>query len=138
MHLAVISEDLKQFIHTHPMSPMDHSDEHGYFNVFPEALAHGGEEDEHSEEESMPMMTDDHGVNFQAVFPEAGLYKAFVQFRPKGVNLATEDTLTAAFWLRVEEKAPLPLSPWWINLLWASAAIVLLGWGVKKYLRVKT
>ena len=133
-HLAIIKDDLKQLIHTHPMG---HSDEHmGGLDIFPEAFAHGGEEDG-QEEENMPMMMDDHGVNFQTVFPEAGLYKAFVQFRPGDANLAPDNTLIAEFWVKVEEKKPLPVSPWWINLIWSAIAIVILSLLIRRYLNVE-
>lgn len=134
VHLTIIKDDLKQFIHTHPVD--GRSDDHASFSIFTEAFAHGEEEDGHDEEKSMPAsLGSEHGVGFQVVFSEAGLYKAFAQFRPKEASLSPEETLTAAFWVQVEEKEPLPLSPWWINLIWSAAAIVVLSWLVKKYLK---
>jgi len=133
MHLSIIKDDLKQLIHTHP-AEQGHS---GFLRI-PEARAHGGEEENipmNGEKGNMPM-GGEHGINFQVVLPEAGLYKAFAQFRPKGIDLSPDEALTAEFWIKVEEKEPFPLSPWWINLIWSSIAIVVLSLVVKKYLKV--
>ena len=130
MHLAVIKDDLKQFIHTHPDSSND--PEHGGIKVINAAFAHGGEE------EPLPAGADE-TINFHVIFPEAGLYKMFAQFRPQGIDLPPDRALTASFWVKVEERAPLAISGWWINLLWSAAAIVMLGFLVRRYLeRAKT
>jgi len=126
MHLTIIKDDWKQFIHTHP----EEGDHHG-LRLIPEANAHGNEE--------IPGRThegEDKVINFHVIFPEAGLYKAFAQFRPKGIDLPEDEALTAAFWIKVEEKAPSAVSSWWILLLASVAVIVLLSWGVKKFLYV--
>lgn len=124
MHLVLIKDDLKQFIHTHP-AEHEHSQAPGLVNI---ALANGD---------------DDHGagadetIAFTVNFPEAGLYKAFAQFRPKGINLPPDEAITAEFWIQVEEKAPFPVSQWWGLLVVSALLIAGLSWAVNKYLKVK-
>lgn len=124
MHLAIIKDDWTQFIHTHP----EGSDMHGALRVIPRAFAHG-------EAEESAKSSGDHGIQFHVIFPEVGLYRAFAQFRPVGADLGPEEALTAAFWIRVEERAPL-FSGWWLRLLVSLALIVLLSLGVRRYLEV--
>ena len=127
MHLTVIKDDWKQFIHTHPGSG---GVGHGHtLNFIKEARANGGGHEEDSDVI--------HGINFRVVFPEAGLYKAFAQFRPQGSDLPQDEALTVAFWIEVKEKAPGAISAWWWLLISSLAAIAILSWGVRKYLQVK-
>lgn len=127
MHLAIIKDDWSQFIHTHPETE-DHS--HTGFHAVPTAFAHGAEEESSA--------AADQTINFHIVFPDAGLYRAYAQFRPKGIDLPADEALTATFWLKVEEKASLPIKPWWMLLFASSALIVILGTIVKKYLKVQS
>lgn len=147
MHLSIIKDDLKTFIHTHPEGK---GDGHAYVPAFVrEALAHGIDKE--------PAPGEDQKIVFHAVFPEAGLYKLFAQFRPRGANLppddaaqtrqsfaadegalATEDALLTSFWVRVEERAPSAVSEWWRNLLISAGAIVALSFTAKKFLAGKT
>ncbi|MDP3947541.1 MAG: hypothetical protein Q8Q41_02525 [bacterium] len=124
MHLTVIKDGLKQFIHTHPE---DDNDQHSSFNLFNAVLANGG--DGHG------AVGEDEVISFQVVFPEEGFYKVFAQFRPQGIDLPPDEALTASFWIQAEERAPLAISGWWINLLWSAAAIIMLGFLVRSYLR---
>ncbi len=109
------------------------------------ALAHGGEEpagatDEHQTTPSMgsgQTTTGDQTIDFNVIFPEAGLYKAFAQFRPKGIDLPAEQALIAEFWIQVEEKTALPISQWWMLLLVSVVLIAGLSWWVNNYLKVK-
>ena len=127
MHLVVIKDDLKQFTHAHPESGS--GDMHGVGPVN-EARAHGPEE--------APGVAgpaeEDETIEFHITFTEAGLYKAFAQFRPAGTALAEDEALSASFWIRVEEKAPsaIPDKVWYtiISLI----LIVFLSWGVKRYI----
>ena len=130
MHLVIIKDDLKQFIHAHPEE--DGVEEHTQNNLIFQAFAHGVEEKTVSEGEK------DEAVNFHVTFPEVGLYKVFAQFRPKGIDLPPDEALAASFWVKVEERAPPALSGWWINLLWSTVAIVVLSLLVKKFLKVPT
>ena len=124
MHLTIIKDDLRQFIHAHPEGS-------GHTSVlfFNEALAHG--------REPTVMSGADETLNFHVTFPEPGLYKAFAQFRPQGIDLPQDEALTAEFWIQVEEKSPLFISEWWLYLIISLVLMFLLSWGVNKYLSVK-
>ena len=137
MHLAVIKDDLTQFIHTHPENGA--ADHHG-FQFIPEVSAHGGE--------SLGAIEDT--ILFHVSFPEAGLYKVFAQFRPEGTNLPLDEALTASFWIQVEGqgegmpeghrestllKPPLS-SEWWLLLVVSLFLIGLLSFAVRKFIQV--
>jgi cytochrome c-type biogenesis protein len=136
MHLAVIKDDLTQFIHTHP-SPSQISEGNlgGQVHTsIPRAYAHGTEEDVDAplEEE-----VSSHGINFHVTFPEAGTYRVFAQFRPKGIDLPAEQALTASFWLEVEEVKPFAIPKKILLTVISVTLIALLSWGTKRYLTVK-
>ena len=76
-------------------------------------------------------------LDFAVTFPEPGLYKAFAQFRPKGINLPPEQALTAEFWIEAKEKGGFAISQWW-GLLFISIILMAgLSWVVNRYLVVK-
>ena len=131
MHLAVIKDDLTRFIHAHPEEAGGHS--HGFLPFVQEAQANGG--DVHSHDAPTG---EDETVNFHVVFPEAGLYKVFPQFRPLGIGLPQDEALTAGFWIEVKEKATLSTTAsWWILLIFSVIAIVLVSIAVHKFITVK-
>ena len=156
MHLVLIKDDWKQFIHAHPVrSKMSQtsadmplasrtsngthpagaaSDKHSFNNIISTVYANGN--DDHGTP-SGGTPSGDEVITFNATFPEAGLYKAFAQFRPQGINLPSDEAITAEFWIQVEEKAPFPVSQWWGLLLVSVLLIAGLSWWVKKYLVVK-
>lgn len=128
MHLTVIKDDLKQFIHTHPEKG---TGQHNY-RIINQAYAHGFEKAEPS------MSVEDEMINFHLTFPEAGLYKVFGQFRPKGIDLPLDEALTAYFWIRVEDKAPVSAYARWLLLVVSAVVIVILSWTVSWFLKVKS
>ncbi len=148
MHLVLISEDLTQFVHTHPST---HSSSgtmqmHSFLSI-PVASAHEEGTDTNTNPGMNQMMDHLAGANqdlvFHVAFPKPGLYKAFAQFRPAGAQLPQDEALTADFWIRVGDAAPalLPQAP---NpfpkayLVIVSLIIMaLLGYGVKRYITVK-
>ena len=130
MHLTIIKDDWKVFLHTHPG---EHSVQHGFINLINRADAH----EEDSETTAPADTTSDQTLDFDVIFPEAGLYKAFVQFRPKGIALPADEALTAEFWIEVKEKAPFPVSQWWGLLLVSILLMAGLSWLVNGYLKVK-
>ncbi|MEK7610740.1 MAG: cytochrome c biogenesis protein CcdA [Patescibacteria group bacterium] len=101
MHLTIISENLKQFIHAHP-SEGDHSvGEHGHDD---------GHDHEHVWQTfltpALAQTTTEpsalaSALAFDVTFPEPGRYKLFAQFRPAGAGLATEQALLSTFWVEV-------------------------------------
>lgn len=125
MHLVIIKDDWKQFIHTHPAS----HDAHSYNDFIPTAKANG---DDHSDQAG------DEVISFAVTLPEAGLYKAFAQFRPQGINLPADEAITAEFWIEVLEKSPSIVSQWWGLLIFSVLLIAGLGWWVNNYLKVKS
>ncbi|TSC78945.1 MAG: hypothetical protein G01um101429_621 [Parcubacteria group bacterium Gr01-1014_29] len=143
MHLALIKDDWSEFIHAHPVTsqtsngthPEDSGgremmeDEHPHsMRIVPEARAHTGPT---TEKEADDM------INFRAVFPSAGLYRAYAQFRPAGSSLSPDESLVATFWIRVEEQVVQKASlqtQWWGLLFISLIAIGALSWGVNRYL----
>jgi cytochrome c-type biogenesis protein len=148
MHLAVISEDLKRFVHAHPdtshennveMNGDGHSDHSHSLLAIPEARADAGHAHDGAE------LNEPH-VAFSIDFPEKGSYKLFGQFRPAGANLAADESLTAQFWVDVSENAPGAVAQqtlasagsdrWWLNLIVSLVLMALLSLAVKRYITV--
>ncbi|OGZ43898.1 MAG: hypothetical protein A3J55_00500 [Candidatus Ryanbacteria bacterium RIFCSPHIGHO2_02_FULL_45_17b] len=132
MHLAIIKDDLTQLIHTHPGSDsIEGADDHHAFSpVISKAYAHGEEN-----ESSAPVpSTHEESIEFTVEFPEAGLYKAFAQFRPHGIDIPPEEALVAAFWIEVKDIPKTTISPWWMLLIGSLILIVIVSTYVKKYI----
>lgn len=125
IHLTIIKDDLKTFLHLHPETG-GHQAQNG-FRVISEALANGAPHVSPEEDEA---------INFHVVFPASGTYKLFAQFRPEGAGLLPDEALTADFLVKVVGRSPL-VSDWWLYLIISLVLIVLLSWGVNKYLQVK-
>jgi hypothetical protein len=122
MHLTLIKEDLEEFVHTHPEA----AGHHGSIEILNKALAHGGEEDEEVESET---------VSFHVTFPDKGIYKLFVEFRPKDVNLADGESLVASFWVQAEEGSSVsPETQWWGLLIASLILMTILSFGVYRYI----
>ena len=148
MHLAIIEDDLTQFIHTHPEEAGGHS--HSFLPFVQEAQAHGDPPaggDGHDAPAAL-----DETVNFHVAFPETGLYRVFAQFRPQGIDLPADESLVASFWIQVEESSgivekadhhestqlkPLVSPAWWFLLIVSLGLIVLLSSAVHKFITVK-
>lgn len=133
MHLALIKDDLTESLHTHPGQD-DHLHEKAMpsgmegMRVISEARAHEGEEE---------VRVPSEGIPFAITFPSAGIYKIFAQFRPQGIEMPPGDALTAEFYVEAKTVQPFVVSSWWINLLVSLVLIVLLSWGVYRYIGVK-
>ena len=142
MHVSIIKEDLTEFIHTHPVDEMggDHSSTPTVIRV---ARAHV----EEPPGVQSGMSADDEHVNIAATFPTPGLYKVFAQFRPEDIELSKDDALTASFWVKVVEEGSVQhakeniggviAKSWWGKLFISLVLMVLLSWGVNKYIKVK-
>lgn len=149
MHLTFIKDDWSEFIHTHPQERGHmNADDHHSMRGIPTAYAHGDEvEDAHG----MPgcaignqCVGDEHGVTFSLIFPTAGLYKAFAQFRPAGSDLPPDEALTVSFWVRVGETGSAPPASrnaassntvWWELLAASLIAMAVISVLVHKYLK---
>ncbi len=138
MHLSIIKDDLKQFIHTHPAGHDEGDDDnHHGLNLIKKALAHS---------DTAASVADQKQVSFHVTFPEAGLYKAFAQFRPAGSPLLPDNALIAGFWIEVVDRpapsapvsasTPLQLSKVTLTVI-SLIFIVLLSWIVKQLIKPK-
>ena len=74
-HLVIISEDLKQFVHSHPLG----EDHHGE-----SAHDESADANEHREHGGVASGSRGSIVSFHATFPTGGLYKAWLQFQHDG------------------------------------------------------
>jgi len=94
-HLVIISQDLKQFVHSHPLDMDDDHDEdhqddtaHGHDDGHDHGHAHAGHDHESIMKAAKAAVALANGkpndIVFHAVFPKPGLYKAFAQFQHKG------------------------------------------------------
>jgi len=147
MHLAIIKDDLNTYIHTHP-----HGETHDHsMRLVNTAYAHVEDTDEGSvEDNSLEKAV----VSFSTVFPSAGVYKLFAQFRPKGIELPSDQSLVAEFYVQVAETehfvgdghtdhthAPVSSVPWWQNPVWwllfisSLVSMAILSFVVHRYLK---
>lgn len=140
MHATIIKDDLSEFIHTHPANKMGES--HSFMPTLIETASAHGEEPSGMDN---GMHSEDEHVDIMATFPKPGLYKIFAQFRPKGITLPPDEAITASFWIKVVEENSLPVKNnvgetivigWWGKLFISLIVIVLLSWGIKKYIAV--
>ncbi|MDP3770557.1 MAG: cytochrome c biogenesis CcdA family protein [bacterium] len=138
IHMTIIKDDWKQFIHAHSGMSMTMSDTSHQSVLYPlisEAKANG---DAHSPDQ----ITAGHGIPFSVVFPEGGLYRMYAQFRPKGIDLPPDEALTAMFWVQVSDQLPSVFSTlvanWWLKLIISVVLITLLSLGIKKMLNAHT
>lgn len=152
MHITIIKNDLDVLIHAHPtrVSGEAGADEQS-FKVVEQALAH-------VEENNLANVQ----LSFTTVFPEEGTYKMFAEFRPLDSELPPGEALIAEFYLKVsppfavEEEddfvgdghidhthAVIIKGPWYLDQMWwflftlSLFLMVLLSYGVYKYLQVK-
>jgi hypothetical protein len=146
MHVAVLSKDINAYIHAHP-SGGDHghdemdtmmdeqSDMHSTSRLIKDVYAHG---DENADRNGTH-------VPFLITFPKDGMYRLYAQFRPEGVDLPEDTALVAKFDVKVEKgkvtKPPLssfdPQIKWWSLLVISLILIMILSFGVFKFLKVK-
>ena len=105
MHLAGFSDDLKEYVHTHPSN----HDAHG--GAAPSVPADDGHDHEHSLLPAKIALAhtneggetvDSEVVMFNVNFPKPGIYKLIPQFRPKGITLPGDQSLFVEFWVQVE------------------------------------
>ncbi|MCH8005604.1 MAG: hypothetical protein IH888_05160 [Planctomycetes bacterium] len=78
-HLVLISRDLKHFVHSHPLG-REHAGRGHHVNDQRGAGGH----DEHNEHGGFVTGSTGSVVSFHARFPEAGLYKAWAEFKHRG------------------------------------------------------
>lgn len=128
MHLTIIRDDWRQFIHTHPAG---HAlrEPAGGIAFIPAARANGA----HPEPGGGA-----HGVPFSVPFPESGTYKLFAQFRPQGIGLPPDEALMVSFWIEVEERAPAAIPSTAILTAISLVLIAFLSWVTYRCITVKS
>lgn len=125
IHLTIIKDDLKTFLHLHPETGETHAEIRPL--LVREALANGAPH---------ALLGEDEVVNFHAIFPTPGTYKLFAQFRPEGIELPPDEALTADFLVSVKEVSAFALPQWWLYLIVSLILIVVLSMATKKFLQV--
>ena len=87
-HFVIISQDLKQFVHAHPMSKEEHSTGGGDMSKMGNSNAKVDESKPHSHDDKTDMkdmkMTSPSEVSAHTSFPQSGLFKVFAQFQRGG------------------------------------------------------
>lgn len=81
-HFVIISEDLKDFVHAHPMAKGESMDSMNKSEAKPGE--HGAEGHEHSATEDKAKKVGASEVSAHTSFPRAGLYKLWAQFQRGG------------------------------------------------------
>ena len=97
MHFAIISADLSSFAHTHgTLSADEPADQHHGWRALPEALAHGGLDDEPKEDSRQTQPIQEPSGAFgpdiflHYTFPYPGIYTIFGEFKHNGQVVLTK------------------------------------------------
>ncbi len=87
-HFVIISQDLKQFVHAHPMSKEEHSEGSHDMSKMNDANKKIDESKPHTHDEKSDMkdmkMASPLEVSAHTSFPQSGLFKIFAQFQRGG------------------------------------------------------
>lgn len=81
-HFVIISEDLKDFVHAHPMAKGESMDSMNMGDEKPDD--HDTDGHEHSAKEGEPKKIGESEVSAHTTFPGAGFYKLWAQFQRNG------------------------------------------------------
>ncbi|MCY7346161.1 MAG: cupredoxin domain-containing protein [Pyrinomonadaceae bacterium] len=95
-HFVLISEDLKDFVHAHPMAKGEHK-ESGKMNDAMKMDDHNSDGHEHSKAEGETNKPSASEVSAHTAFPRSGLYKIWAQFQRGG------KVITVPFVVNVKE-----------------------------------
>ena len=82
-HFVIISEDMKDFVHAHPMSKGEHQ-ESGKMNMDAQQGDHNADGHQHSTMEGASVKQSASEVAAHTAFPRSGLYKVWAQFQRGG------------------------------------------------------
>lgn len=101
-HFVIISEDMKDFVHAHPMSKGEHN-ESGKMDTGGKTDDHNADGHNHSTMEGVTTKPSASEVAAHTAFPRSGLYKVWAQFQRGGqvitvpfvVNVGAGDSQTA-------------------------------------------
>ncbi len=87
-HFVIISEDMKDFVHAHPMSKGEHSDKSSKMNMDDKTDDHNADGHKHSTMEGGTTKASASEVAAHTAFPRSGLYKVWAQFQ-RGSQIIT-------------------------------------------------
>ncbi|MCA1623642.1 MAG: cupredoxin domain-containing protein [Acidobacteria bacterium] len=96
-HFVIISEDMKDFVHAHPMSKGEHEKMSGMKMDGEKSGEHSSNGHKHSTTEGATAKPSASEVSAHTAFPRAGLYKLWAQFQRGG------KVITVPFVVRVPE-----------------------------------
>jgi len=82
-HFVIVSEDMKDFVHAHPMSKGEH-DKSGKMNMDDKTDDHDADGHKHSTMEGVTTKPSQSEVAAHTAFPRSGLYKVWAQFQRGG------------------------------------------------------
>ncbi len=100
-HFVIISEDMKDFVHAHPMSKGEHDEMDGMkMNDEKKSDSHSADGHNHSTMEGVTTKPSASEVSAHTAFPRAGLYKLWAQFKRGG------KVINVPFIVRVPEGEP--------------------------------
>jgi plastocyanin len=102
-HFAIISEDMEDFVHAHPMSKAEHSGTGGG--------DHAADGHKHSTMEGAPSKPSASEVAAHTAFPRTGLYKVWAQFQRNGKVITVPFVVDAAGSERKASVAPPNVPP---------------------------
>ncbi len=80
-HFVIISEDMKDFVHAHPMSKGEHNEMSGMKMGGEKSDEHSADGHKHSGAEVATAKPSQSEVSAHTAFPRAGLYKLWAQFQ---------------------------------------------------------
>lgn len=83
-HFVIISEDMKDFVHAHPMSKSEHDEMNGMKMDDKKSDNHADDGHNHSTMGGVTAKTSQSEVSAHTAFPRAGLYKLWAQFQRGG------------------------------------------------------
>ena len=83
-HFVIVSEDMKDFVHAHPMSKGEHSGESGKIKMDAKTDDHSADGHKHSTMEGASVKPSQSEVSAHTAFPRSGLYKVWAQFKRGG------------------------------------------------------
>lgn len=108
-HFVIISQDLSQFVHAHPMSKADHADGGHDMNNMGATNQKVDESEPHSHEDKNAdkgsTMQSPSEVSAHTTFPKNGLFKIFAQFQRAG------KVITVPFVVHIKEGAKASVKP---------------------------
>jgi hypothetical protein len=102
-HFVIISEDMKDFVHAHPMSKGEH-DKSGKMNMDGKTDDHNADGHKHSTMEGVSVKPSQSEVAAHTAFPRSGLYKVWAQFQRGGEIITVPFTVNVGGGQKAEVK----------------------------------